>query len=176
MGINVRENLLISDGNIEVNQENILSLITIIRKHSPRVLIFPHATDRHPDHERAHRLCKEAWFYSGLARIETELDGTRQSPHRPAYYFNFMQWTEFEPTFIVDVSDEFSVRMEAIRAYKSQLYDPASTDQNTALSTPEFIEMIVTRAEYYGDRIGVKYGEPFYFFRTPGVSDLLSVI
>jgi LmbE family N-acetylglucosaminyl deacetylase len=72
-----------------------------------------------------------------------------------------MQWFEFEPSFIVDISEEFEQRMECVRAFRSQFYDPTSEEPETVLSTPEFLEMLKTRMAYYGDLIGVEFGEPF---------------
>jgi LmbE family N-acetylglucosaminyl deacetylase len=86
-----------------------------------------------------------------------------------------MQWFEFPPSFVVDVSEEFDQRMKATNAYRSQFFDPNSTERPTSLSTPDFLEMIVTRAEYYGDRIGVRYGEPFYSPLLMRVDDLMSL-
>jgi len=175
LGVHLREGLGISDGNIENSMENRLKVIRVIRKHQPEVVLFPFHSDRHPDHEHAHVLCREASFYSGLEKIETLDQQMKQEPYRPRNYYNYMQWFEFIPSFIVDVTDEFEQRMEAMKAFKSQLHNPASNEPMTALSTPEFLEMVRTRLEYYGDRIGAKYGEPFYSPSSIGISDLFSL-
>ncbi len=175
LGVHVREGLGMSDGNIVNSLENRLSLITAIRKFKPDVLLFPHHTDRHPDHEHAHVLCRESWFYSGLEKIETSDNKMKQEPHRPRHYYSYMQWFEFIPSFIVDVTEEYSQRMDAVRAFRSQFHDPSSKERETVLSSPEFMEMLRTRLEYYGDRIGRKYGEPFYSPSLLGVSDLFSL-
>lgn len=162
MGVALRENLKLPDGNIELHMENRLRLVRAIRMWQPDVLLFPYTVDRHPDHERAHVLCRDAWFSAGLQKVKTSLRGRSQDPFRPRAYYHFMQWYEFVPSFIVDISAEFEQRMETMRAYRSQFYDPASRERETVLSTPEFLEMIRTKLEYYGDRIGKKYGEPFF--------------
>ena len=154
LGVQVRESLSLPDGDIQNSVENRLQLIRIIRKYRPEVLLFPFYTDRHPDHANAHILCREAWFYSGLEKIETLDLNVRQEPHRPRNYYNYMQWFEFIPSFIVDITEEYDQRMEAVRSFKSQFHDPSSRERETALSTPEFMEMLRTRLEYYGDRIG----------------------
>lgn len=171
MGVHARESLNLPDGNIEINQANKLKVIEIIRKYRPDLLLFPHWLERHPDHEHAHQLCREAWFYSGLEKIETSLDGKKQEPFRPRSYYHFMQTYEFVPSFIVDISDEYEQRMAATRAFKSQFYDPKNSERETFLSTPEFMEMLQTRFAYYGDRIGRKYGEPFYSVNMIGIED-----
>jgi bacillithiol biosynthesis deacetylase BshB1 len=172
LGVAVRENLGLLDGDIDVSKGNILKLISLLRKYKPDVLLIPHSFDRHPDHEHAHTLCREALFYSGLEKITTTLDGKPQDPFRPRAYYHFMQWFEFVPSFIVDISDEFEQRMKAVRAFKSQLHDPSSKEPETALSDPEFIKFLHTRYEYYGDRIGKKHGEPFYSPGSVAISDL----
>jgi len=87
-----------------------------------------------------------------------------------------MQWQDFNPTFIVDVTDSWKQRMESILAFRSQFHDPASPDPPTALSSPDFFDFIETRAKYYGDRIGVGFGEAFYSEKIPGVADLYTLL
>lgn len=175
LGVQVRENLGIPDGNLETSLENRLKIVQIIRKYQPDVLLFPYPVDRHPDHERAHTLCREAWFAAGLEKVETTLEGRVQEPFRPRAYYHFMQWFEFKPSFIIDITDEFDQRMQCVGAFKSQFYDPDSNERQTILSTPEFIEMLRTRLAYYGDKIGKKYGEPFYSVSPINVPDLFAL-
>jgi N-acetylglucosamine malate deacetylase 1 len=175
LGVKMRTNLRVPDGNIANTEEHRLRLISVIRKYQPEILLFPYWSDRHPDHEHAHTLCKEAWFYSGLEKIKTTIDGKRQDPFRPRSYYHYMHWFKFSPSFIVDITQEFDQRMKAVRAFKSQFHDPSSTERETALSTPEFMKMLQTRLEYYGNQIGAKYGEPFYSVHAIGVTDLFSL-
>jgi N-acetylglucosamine malate deacetylase 1 len=175
MGVALRENLKLPDGNIESHMDNRLRLVRVLRALQPEVILFPYPVDRHPDHERAHVLCREAWFTAGLQKVRTSVRGKSQDPFRPRAYFHFMQWYEFVPSFIVDVSAEFEQRMDTMRAYRSQFYDPASRERETVLSTPEFLEMIRTKLEYYGDRIGKKYGEPFFSPASLEVRDVFTL-
>ena len=114
MGIATRISLGLPDGNIEVNQKNIQKVMQIIRFYKPDVLLFPHWLERHPDHEHAHHLCREAWFYSGLEKIRTKMNGKIQEPHRPKKYFHFMQKYEFTPSFIVDVSSSYEKKKQSL--------------------------------------------------------------
>ncbi|MEO8168949.1 MAG: bacillithiol biosynthesis deacetylase BshB1 [bacterium] len=171
LGVHHRENLCLQDGNIELNEKSKLQLIQTIRRYRPELLLIPHWLERHPDHEHAHQLCRQAWFYSGLEKIETRENGVLQEPYRPRSYFHFMQSYEFIPSFIVDISDEYEARMDAVRAFNSQFYDPRSKERDTILSSPDFMEMLRTRFEYFGDRIGRKYGEPFYSVNMIGIND-----
>src|SRR5262245_12058409 len=79
----LRENLHSPDGDIEVNKKNIHKLIQVYRKHRPKIILISHFNERHPDHVHAHHLCREAWFYSGLRKIETTFEGKKQEPWRP---------------------------------------------------------------------------------------------
>ena len=175
MGIGTRLNLGLPDGNIENSPENRLRLIEVIRDFRPEILLFPYLVDRHPDHEHGHVLCREAWFYSGLEKIRTSRQGKAQEPYRPRAYYHYMQWFEFTPSFIVDVTGEFEQRMKVMRAFKSQFHNPESSERETILSRPEFLEMIRTRLEYYGDKIGVRYGEPFSSPQAIHVKDLFEL-
>jgi bacillithiol biosynthesis deacetylase BshB1 len=151
-------------------------MITLIRKYRPRMLIIPHWHERHPDHVNAHHLCKEAWFYAGLRKIPTTLNGRRQDPWRPDNYIHFMQWYEFTPSFIVDISAVYATRLKAIKTHHSQLYDPNSTEPGTKLSESTFLDFVETRAKYYGAKIGVRYAEPFYSVEPVGIRDPLDLV
>ena len=171
----VRENLHIPDGNIEISEANRLKVIRAIRKYRPNIILIPHFAERHPDHVHSHHLCREAWFYAGLRKIRTKLDGKEQEPWRPRSYFNYMQWQEFQPTFIVDISKEFDLRLKSILAHKSQFHDPKSKDPQTLLSDKSFLDFVETRAKFYGYSIGAKYGEPFYSAEPIGITDVFGL-
>lgn len=176
LGAAVRRNLHIADGGIEMTTANLHKVISLIRELKPSILIIPHSFDRHPDHMHAHQLCREAWFYAGLAKIKTTHDGKEQQPHRPDNWFEFMQWYEFQPAFIVDVSDTWETKMQAVRAHASQFFDPKSKDPETKLSRPDFLELVEIRGRAYGRKIGVTYGEPFFSPAPIGIADLKSLI
>ncbi len=172
----VRENLAIPDGDIDVNRANVKKLITIIRKYRPRMLIIPHWHERHPDHVHTHHLCREAWFYSGLRKIKTTVNGRPQEAWRPDNAIHYMQWYEFTPSFIVDITVAYKVRLQAIKAHVSQFHDPGSTEPVTKLSDSNFLDFVETRAKAYGAKIGVKYGEPFYSVDAVGIGDPLDLL
>jgi len=175
IGVDFRENLGLPDGSIEITPATKAAVIEVIRHVRPEILLFPHWLERHPDHEHAHRLCREAWFSSGLEKLETARGGKKQEPFRPRAFYHYMQTFEFEPSFVVDISEQFEQRMESVKAFKSQFYDPSSKERETFLSTPDFLDFLRARYEYYGDRIGRKYGEPFYSVNMVGISDLFSL-
>ncbi len=174
LGISFRHSLKLPDGNIEVNQTNIKKIIQIIRVAKPEILLFPHWLERHPDHEHTHTLCREAWFYSGLEKIQTRFHGALQEPFQPKKYFHFMQKYEFTPHFILDVSSVYEKKKESLSAFKSQFYDSKSKERETMLSSKLFLESIYARDKHYGSLINVEYGEPFYSIEPLGVDSLFA--
>ncbi|MCK9410616.1 MAG: bacillithiol biosynthesis deacetylase BshB1 [Bacteriovoracaceae bacterium] len=176
LGVTNRIRLGLHDGNIEVTQVNIKKVIQVIRHHQPTVLLFPHWLERHPDHEHAHRLCREAWFYSGLEKIPTTYRGKRQPPFRPKKYFHFMQKYEFHPTFIVDVSDVYAIKQRSLEAFSSQFYNPNSKERETILSSKLFLESIYARDRHFGSLMNVEYGEPYYSVEPLGFNTFFDIM
>jgi bacillithiol biosynthesis deacetylase BshB1 len=175
LGLSVRESLSLPDGGIESTPETRTRVIRLLRRYRPEILFIPFHMDRHPDHEHAHVLARESWFYAGLQKIVTEDGGVQQEPHRPKAYFCFMQWHQFAPSFIIDVSAEAEEAFKAMQAFRSQFFNPESRERETMLSAPGFLQSMKTRLAYYGDRIGVAYGEPFYSPRPVKVDDILTL-
>jgi bacillithiol biosynthesis deacetylase BshB1 len=176
LGLSTRVSLGLKDGNIEVTQINIKKVIQLIRLFQPTILLIPHWLERHPDHEHAHRLCREAWFYSGLEKIVTKYQGKLQDPYRPKKYFHFMQKYEFQPSFVVDVSDVYDVKKESLLAFRSQFYDPKSKERETILSSRLFLESIYARDRHFGSLINVEYGEPFFSVEPLGLNSFFDIL
>ncbi|MEG8946862.1 bacillithiol biosynthesis deacetylase BshB1 [Rosettibacter firmus] len=157
-----RENLGLKDGSIKVNDEYLLKVVSRIRKYQPTIVFAPYFNDRHPDHVGCGLLIKEAMFFSGLPKIVTEDNGRIQSPFRPKKLFYYMQTYEFKPSFVVDISDTFEIKMNAIKSYESQFHNPYSVEPETFISQPNFLKYIEGRAKVFGFKIGKNYGEPFF--------------
>ena len=160
--IAVRENLNIPDGNIERNQQNLVKVIMAIRKYRPKIIFAPYFNDRHPDHIDASMLVKQAMFSTGLMKVKTFDKEVSQQAYRPNKLFYYMQTYTFDPTFIVDISSCFELKMKAVNSYSSQFFNPKSAEPETFISKPGFIQYIESRAQFYGFQIGKQYGEPFF--------------
>ena len=158
----VRENLHIPDGGIERNKENLMKVIMAIRRYKPKLLFAPYFNDRHPDHIDTSKIVKEAMFSTGLAKVKTFDKEVAQEHFRPRKLYYYMQTYTFDPTFIIDVTDTFETKMKAVKAYETQFHNPRSQEPETFISRPEFIDYIVSRAQFYGFQIGKHYGEPFF--------------
>ncbi|HSL87815.1 MAG TPA: bacillithiol biosynthesis deacetylase BshB1 [Ignavibacteriaceae bacterium] len=157
-----RENLYIPDGNIAVNQENLINVIMTIRKYKPKIVFAPYFNDRHPDHIDTSILIKRAMFYSGLQKIKTFNKEVPQHSFRPKKIFYYMQTYTFKPSFIVDISETFDLKMKAIECYATQFHNPKSLEPETFISRPEFLSYIKSRAVSNGFKIGKRYGEAFF--------------
>lgn len=170
MGIHVRENLEMADGFFEHNKENVLKIITAIRKYAPGIILCNAPEDRHPDHGRSSKLVTDAAFLSGLRKIETTFNGKQQEACRPTYVFHYIQDRYIEPHFVFDISAFHERKMKAIQCYATQFYNPDLAEPNTYISSPEFLESVAARDTILGKRIGVKYAEGFITEKLLGVS------
>lgn len=160
--IAIRDNLDIPDGNILENKENLLKIVMTIRRYKPKIIFAPYFNDRHPDHIDSARIIKRAMFQSGLNKIKTFDKEVAQEAFRPAHLYYYMQTYTFEPTFIVDISNSFEIKMKSIQSYSSQFHDPKSIEPETFISRPDFLKYVESRDGFYGFQIGKTYGEAFY--------------
>lgn len=176
MGIAVRENLQMADGFFENNKENQLKIIRFLRQYQPDIILANALADRHPDHGRAGRMIADACFLSGLRKIETYWEDQPQQAWRPAKVFHYIQDRFSEPDIIIDISDAFAKKMEAIACFKTQFFNDNSGEPETYISNPAFLEKIENRASQLGHRIGVKYGEGFHCESALGVKDFDQLI
>lgn len=173
MGLAVRENAQIRDGFFKNDEEHQKRIIHFIRKYQPEIVITNAPEDRHPDHGRGFQLVSDACFLAGLRKIETLDDaGNPQEAWRPKRVFSLIQDRQLEPTFIVDISEEFEVKMASIKAYTSQFYQPGSDEPITYIATQNFTEQIKYRDSLMGKKIGTHYGEGFISVNIPGISSL----
>lgn len=177
MGLSVRENLKMRDGFFRNDEEHQLQLIRVLRKYRPEIVIGNILEDRHPDHGRGGWLTYDACFLSGLRQIKTVGDdGEEQEKWRPKMLLHYIQDRFYEPDIIIDVSDVWEQRMEAIKAYRTQFLPHGSNDPQTYISSPEFMEALSARARLLGKRIGVKYAEGFLSKKDIGLKSLDALI
>jgi len=172
MGIVARENLNLGDGFFEVNKNNLLRVIEMIRKYQPDTVLTNASKDRHPDHGRGCELVERACFLSGLVKIETSVKNKLQNKWRPKVVLNYIQDEYIKPDIVVDITPHFDKKMEAILCYKSQFFDPKSKEPITPISSPEFLDHLKGRAIQFGRNIGAKYAEGFTSKRVLGVNSI----
>lgn len=161
LGVIARENLRMKDGFILNSEEYQLRIVKVIRKYRPEIVLCNAIDDRHPDHAKAAKLVSDACFLAGLVKIETDVDGVKQTAWRPKHVFHYIQWKNIEPDFVVDISGFLDKKIEACLAYKTQFYDPSSTEPITPIATKDFLESLTYRAQDLGRLSGVEYAEGF---------------
>jgi bacillithiol biosynthesis deacetylase BshB1 len=176
LGISLRDNLGLDDGFFQNDKSHQLEIIKKIRQYQPEIVLCNALTDRHPDHGRAAELVSNACFYSGLVKIETIADGLIQNPWRPKTVYHYIQDYHQKPDFVLDISDFMDQKMDSIKAFKSQFYDPQSTEPNSPISSKEFLDFVIARAAEFGRQIGVKYAEGFTSKRYLGIKNLFDLI
>ena len=178
MGVLVRENLGLADGFFGYTPENIKKIIPIIRKYQPEIVLANSLNDRHPDHGRASKLVADACYYSGLAKIETQLDGQSQERWRPRAIYHYIQDYNLQPDFAVDITPYMDKKIEAILAFKSQFFNTnyEKEEMQTPISGKDFMDFLYAKARTYGRPIGAEYAEAFNVDRTIGVHNLFDLI
>lgn len=172
LGISVRDNLEMADGFFQNDREHQLAVIKKIRQYRPDIVIANSVSDRHPDHGRGAELSRDACFLSGLRMIETEFEGSKQEQWRPKQVWHMIQSIYIKPDLVVDVSDYWQVKMEAIRCFRSQFDAEEGDEPGTFLTTPIFMKFIEARAQELGHAIGAAYGEGFTNDKQLGVTSL----
>lgn len=176
LGVHVLEFLKFEDGFFRNDKEHQLELMKVIRNYRPDIVLANALDDRHPDHGRAGWLTEDACFLSGLRKVETKLNGKPREAWRPKAIYHYIQAYRHQPDIVVDVTEFWERKMEAVKAYKSQFYNPDSREPQTFISTPEFLELVSARGIEFGQMIGVKYGEAFTARRMIGVKNLMELI
>ena len=71
---------------------------------------------------------------------------------------------------------EIDNKIKAIKAYKTQFYDPNNKEPETPISGEDFFEFIKARARNYGRLIKTKYAEGFTVEVPLKVNDVLKII
>jgi N-acetylglucosamine malate deacetylase 1 len=184
-----RQALDIPDGRVENTWENRLKVVRVLREQRPRVVILPYWKGRHPDHYTASVLGYEACFLAGLAKLDVggetlpavRLQGgqppagaTGLLPHRPFKIIYATLYYDVRPTFVVDITEQFEVRLQALMAYKSQFFDQEA-GKGIFPARDEIRSRTEAMARFYGMLGGVTYAEPF-LQKEVGLVDDLTVI
>jgi N-acetylglucosamine malate deacetylase 1 len=166
-----RQALDIPDGRVENTFENRLKVARVIREQRPRVVILPYWKGRHPDHYTASTLGYEACFLAGLAKLDFGADAGATKPHRPFKIIYATLYYDVRPTFVVDITELFEARFQALMAYKSQFSDQEA-GKDLFPAQAEIRARIEAMARFYGLLGGVTYAEPFLQKEVGLVEDL----
>ena len=176
LGVEVRENLDMRDGFFVNDEAHQLQIVKVLRRYRPDIVICNAIEDRHIDHGKGSSLVSDACFLSGLRKIETTRDGQQQEAWRPKVVYHYIQWKNIKPDFVVDITGFTDKKTEAIMAYSSQFYNPATNEPETPIATKNFLDSIHYRSQDLGRLIGTDYGEGFTAERHLAVNSLGNLI
>jgi bacillithiol biosynthesis deacetylase BshB1 len=174
-GLHVRENLGMRDGFFQNDEVHQLKIIQVIRKYTPEIVFSNALHDRHPDHGKAADLVNDALFLSGLPKIKTEIDGLEQNAFRPRLLLHYIQDRYIEPDILVDVTEFWDKKMQCIRAFKTQFFNPDSDERETYISTPSFLKVVEARSRELGKAIGAEHAEGFTSRKLLGIDNLFDL-
>ena len=175
LGIHARENLGMRDGFFKNDEEHQKMIIQMIRKYSPEIVLCNALHDRHPDHGRACELVSNAFFLSGLPKIQTELNGNAQLAYRPRLLLQYIQDNYIKPDILVDITEFFDKKMECIHAFKTQFFNTEGDEQETYISSPNFLKVVEARSREFGKSIQATHAEGFTSKKLLGVNDLMDL-
>lgn len=171
LGVEVRENLCFPDAGITNDQETRTALVRALRRLRPSIVIAPALEGRHPDHRITAQLVRDACFLGGIAKFAPDLE-----KHRPLKVLHCLTYRQdfIRPTFVVDISETFEAKLEAVRCYASQF--EGATQAGEVYPTGEPLEDVIRHtAAYYGSLIRRPYGEPYFTTELMMVDDVTSL-
>ena len=169
----VRDNLELPDSHIWLNEESRTRMVRKIRLYRPRVIFTHFWDDPHPDHVHTCQIVREAAHVAGLMKYDAEAG---QERFRPSTVAHFMFPRTIAPTFVVDITDYAEPKQRAVACYRSQLYDPASTEPETALSSQAFLHRLESRQRFFGTLINVAHAEAFVVKEALNVHDPVELL
>lgn len=171
--LDVRENLGLPDGHVFVTDVERTAMAKMLRRLKPRVIITHQIGDPHPDHDHIAQLVRESARLSSMKRYDEETGDEKIAV--PMVAHNVFS-RHVVPSFVVDISDHLEQKMAAIKAYRSQFYDPGSTEPETRLTNKHFLDELENRSRYFGSLIGVEAGEPFFVRETLNIIDPIELL
>ena len=171
LGLSARENLGLPDAGVFNTTETRTLLAVAIRSLAPTIVIAPALAGRHPDHAITAQLVRDACFIAGLRKIAPDTP-----PHRAKKILHCLAYREdsVKPTFVVDISDAFERKLEAVRCYSSQFDDAIQGGEVYPNGEPMY-DIVRHHAAHYGSLIRCRYGEPFFTTETMRVDDIASL-
>lgn len=171
LGVAERVNAALPDAGLHNTDDTRRVVVELIRRFAPRVVIAPYPIGRHPDHRIASELSRDASYLAGLKNYRA--DG---KPHRPEKVLYTLAYREdaVKPSFVVDISDEFETKLDAIRCYGSQ-FDGKMAAGEIFPAGGDIYENVRMHGARYGSLIRTAYGEPYLTYETVQIDDVVEM-
>ena len=171
LGVTIRLNADLPDAGLHNTDATRRIVVEILRRTRPKVVILPFPIGRHPDHRAASELCRDASYLAGLANYDA--DGEAHRPEKILYTLAYRE-DPVKPTFVVDVTQEFAVKMDAIRCYGSQ-FDGKMAAGEIFPAGGDVYENVRMHCARYGSLIRCDYGEPYLTHETVKIEDVVEM-
>lgn len=166
LGLSCRVNLGLPDGRLRDSEEARQTVVRLLRAMRPRVVLAPPLEDHHPDHAAVGETVAKSIYLSGVRRYAPG----DHPPWRPHTLLHYLGSRAAVPGLVVDITEVYEIRRQAIACYRSQFYQEGSSEPPTRISHPDFLAAIDARCRYHGALIGVAFGEA-YTSETPVPAD-----
>ena len=173
LNLDLRENLGLPDGHVFADDESRTKLVRVLRRLKPKVLLTHQDGDPHPDHNHIVQLVRESARLASMWKYDEDFGQERTNVPIVAHNIFSRQTV---PTFIVDVSEFLDEKMAAIKAHRSQFYNPQSNEPETRLTGENFLDELEIRSRYFGSLIGTAAGEPFLVREALNVEDPIALL
>lgn len=168
LGLTWRKNLGLPNRSLQPTLDARRRIAEVFRETRPRVILAPYWQDAHPDHVAASALVDDARFWSKLSR--SDMDGDPFWPPMLLHYFSIHLRIHPAASVVMDISDVIDIKMNAVKAYESQLIT------GRVETFPTAIDDIRDRARYWGWSINRAYGEPLFNRESVGIGTLSSLL
>ncbi len=169
-----RESLHLPDCGLADSPDNRRLIAGAIRRHRPAIVLAPFWEDRHPDHAAAGLMVRNSSLYCALKKLADP-----NPPHKPAAFL-FYPLHKFErPSFVVDTSEVFPLKLDLLRLHRSQFGKTAEEFGVIAQGVGDYLFALESRDRYFGGLAGARYGEAVVTeqpIRLGGLDDILSLL
>jgi bacillithiol biosynthesis deacetylase BshB1 len=171
LGVAVRVNAGLPDAGLYNTDATRRTIVTLLRRIRPRVVILPFPIGRHPDHRVASELCRDASYLAGLQNYAA--DGPAHRPEKILYTLAYRE-DAVKPTFVVDVTEAFEAKLAAIRCYASQ-FDGKMAAGEIFPAGGDVYQNVRMHCARYGSLIRAEYGEPYLTHETVRIDDVVTM-
>lgn len=172
LGVHLRKVLTLPNRRLFDSYEARVMLAKEFRRYRPEVVLgiagkTPMAS---PDHWQAMQITDAAVFYSRLSKWDAEFDHLPVHTIRQQLWyplgFGSLQLPDSPGTFVHDISETLSRKLESIRAYKTQF--PPTKDR--------VFRLVESQARLYGETCGFAAGELLISPKPLGIQKLMDVL
>ena len=174
LGASAREALNLPDCGLIDSPENRQMVASVIRRHQPKLVLAPYWEDRHPDHAAAGLIVRNSPLYCALKKLDDP-----NPPHKPSAFLFYPLHTPTQPSFVVDTSEVFGLKLELLRIHQSQFAKTAEEFGVLAHGVGDYLFGIESRDRYLGSLIGARFGESLISdqpTRLGGLGEILSLL